>query len=213
MARARFDPGVGLCRFDEAVEQMPELSGLQRLADDPGRCEVDLAAPAARGFHGEFCRCLDGFAALLAREGVSVACVDHQDARLAALEALPAPQHGRRARLRLRQHTCRRRTGIEHGDHQVIAVLEANSGLAGGEADSFDRWQVGKLFRGEGGDFGNIVGHGSHSFGRKTKKPRSGARLAVGRSMRHRTRALRAVRRQRRMCSQRFVIAPTSALS
>ncbi len=181
----------------------------------PGRCEVDLVLARSRGsFHGELGGRLHGFATLLAREGVGVARVDYQDARLAALEALPAPQDRGRARLRLRQHAGRRRARIG---------ARRPSGRRGSCNGFRPRRRRGERPRspacrqaasGQRGDFGNVVGHGSTlDCEAQKQKPRSGARLAG--ETQHAIIALALFgrcSRRRRMCSRRFVMAPTSAL-
>ena len=48
MARARDLEGVGLGRLGEPIEQVRELAGIQRLADDARRGDEDLARRCSR---------------------------------------------------------------------------------------------------------------------------------------------------------------------
>ena len=142
-ARGGFE-GVRLHRLGEIAQQMDEATCVQRLADHPRGGQVYLLCAAANGAGGGLRRHARGVAALLAGEGIGVAGVDDQGARLAVLEARPAPQHRRRAGLGAGQHAGHDRAGLERRQHQIGAALVADAGLAGRQPHAGHRRHVGQ---------------------------------------------------------------------
>ncbi len=97
------------------------LRRVERLADHAGRGEEDLARLAAGRLGGELGGELGRLAAALAGEGIGVARIDHQRARLAALEPGAAPFDRRRRTFRAREHAGDRRALVEQREQHVGA--------------------------------------------------------------------------------------------
>ena len=131
MALAASCHASGAALLGKAAQEMGELGGVQRLADDAGRRHVDLVGCTADGSRRGLRRHARRVGPLFAGEGIGVAGIDDQRPRLALLEVLAAPEHRRRARLGLREHAGNGRAGVQHGHHQVGAVGVADAGLAG----------------------------------------------------------------------------------
>ena len=92
-ARGRV-PGVGLRLAGELAEQMRELAGVQRLADHAGRGDEHLARRAADGGGGGIGGDHHRLEAFLAGEGVGIAGIDDERARLALAQTDGAPITG-----------------------------------------------------------------------------------------------------------------------
>ena len=136
---------------------MREFRRVHRLADDAGRGDEDLVrialGRALRMLHGH----VDGLAALLAREGVGVTGVDDENARLALLQGLAAPEHRRGSGLGLGEHARGRGAEVHHGDEQIRSVLVADAGFGRGKAHAFDCSELHQLLGCEGGDGGGFA--------------------------------------------------------
>ena len=137
-------PGVGLGLAGELAEQVGELAGVERLADDAGRGNEHLAGRAADRRRRRIGRYDDRFHALLAGEGVGIAGVDDERPRFALAQADGAPVDGSRARLGAGQHAGDFGAGRQHGEQQVGAALVADAGLGRGKAHARNLRHVGQ---------------------------------------------------------------------
>ena len=101
-------------------------------------------------------------AAALAGEGVGVAGVDDQHARLAAGQSRPAPVDRRRRALRAGEDAGDLGPLVEDHDQEIGAVLVFDAGFRSGDTDALDRRQLGVGFRRERRN-GAHCGHGWRS--------------------------------------------------
>ena len=147
IALAASSQPVGSARATSSSMTPSNLSAAQRLADHAGGGEEHLARAAAHGLGGERRGELGGVAAALAGEGVGVAGIDHERARLAAAELRAAPFDRRRRAFRPGQHAGDRRALVEHREQHVGAALVADAGLGGREPHAGNGRHVGKLLR------------------------------------------------------------------
>ena len=137
-------PGVGLGLAGELAEQVGELAGVERLADDAGRGNEHLAGWAADRRCRRIGRYDHRFHALLAGEGVGVAGVDDERPRFALAQAEGAPVDGRRARLGAGQNAGDFGAWRQHGEQQVGAALVADAGFGRGKAHARNFRHVGQ---------------------------------------------------------------------
>ena len=152
LAASRKRPGAA--SRDELVEHAVELAASSGSPITPVEARKTSAglqpAACARELRGERRRRASG----LAGEGIGVAGIDHERARLAALELRAAPLDRRRRAFRAREDARDRRALVEQREQHVGAVLVADAGRGGGEAHAGDRRHVGNVLRRERGDGG-----------------------------------------------------------
>ena len=111
-----------------------ELRRVERLADHAGRGEENFRRLAARGLGGDLGRQLGRGAARLPGEGIGVAGIDHQRARLLPpLRLGAAPIDRRRRAFRAREDAGDRRARIEQRQQHVGAARVPDAGRRSGE--------------------------------------------------------------------------------
>ena len=104
---------------DERVDNSRDAAAVERLADNAGRGHEDFAWGRADRLGGGLGDMGDRSCADAAGEGVGVAGIDDQRARLAAVQMLTAPVDGRRGALRAGEHARDRRRPVEQRHHDV----------------------------------------------------------------------------------------------
>ena len=156
MARAASPIPFRIGVLGKPGQEASELARVERLADHPGRGEIDVCLEAAGGFGGGFRRELHGFAAALAGEGIGIAGIDHQHARHAMLKPRAAPFDRGGRRLRPREHAGDRGAGLEQDKQQVGAAGIADTRCARREAHPVNSGKARRLFRREWRDLGHL---------------------------------------------------------
>ena len=134
----RIGVGVRLGLAHQRAKLLDDLAGIERLADHPGRSDIDVGLEAVggprRGFGGQRHRLL----AALAGEGIGVAGIDHERAGHAVREMRAAPIDRRRRGLGVGQNAGDRRAGVEQRQQQIDAARVANPRGGCGDAHALD---------------------------------------------------------------------------
>ena len=154
-ARRIADP-VRLGSLGKPGQEASEFARVERLADHPGRGEIDVCLEAIGGFGGGFRRELHRFAATLAGEGIGIAGIDHQRARHAMLKPRAAPFDRGRRGLRPREHAGDRGARLEQRKQQIGAAGIADTRRASREAHPVNGGKARQLFRREWRDLGHL---------------------------------------------------------
>src|SRR5262249_26334092 len=142
-----------------------EVLRMEWFADDAGRSKKTLGALAADRRRRKFGRQNTGLAAAFASEGIGIAGIDDQSARVAALDLCATPLNRCRGAFRAGKHAGNAGWRLEHRQHHIGPVAIANAGLGRGQPHAGNGRQVGVAFWSKRR---NGRGHGGHSRARAT---------------------------------------------
>src|SRR5207237_5724907 len=138
---------LGLLR--QRSEQAVEFGGVERLADHAGGSEENLIGAAAGGLRRNRGRQRGGLPPGLAGEGIGVAGIYHQRARLTALEFGAAPIHRRRRAFGFGKDAGDRSALVQQREQHIGAALVTDARGGGREPDARDHRHIGNAGRGE----------------------------------------------------------------